>query len=83
MAQYIERAKAIDVLIDNPSIVGSELKEAVDAICAIPAADVRPVVLCKNCSFSKDGGYFCTHPMGLKYALPNYFCFHGDRRADG
>lgn len=43
MAQYIERAKVTDALIDNTSIVGSELEEAVNAICAIPAADVRPV----------------------------------------
>lgn len=42
--------------------------------------DYIQVVRCKDCSFSKEGGYFCTHPMGLKYALPNYFCFHGDRR---
>jgi rubrerythrin len=44
MAQYIERAKVTDALIDNTSIVGNELEEAVNAICAIPAADVRPVV---------------------------------------
>jgi hypothetical protein len=43
--EYIERAKVMDALIVNTSIVGrSKLKEAVNAICAIPAADVRPVV---------------------------------------
>ena len=43
MDQYIERAKVTDALIDNTSIFGGELEEAVNAICAIPAADVQPV----------------------------------------
>lgn len=43
--EYIERAKVMDALVVNTSIVGrSKLREAVNAICAIPAADVRPVV---------------------------------------
>lgn len=43
MAEYIERSKVTDALIDKTSIVGSRLEEAVNAICAIPAADVRLV----------------------------------------
>ena len=43
MAQYIERAQANGALIYNTHIEGSELEEAVNAICAIPAADVAPV----------------------------------------
>lgn len=44
MAQYIKRSQVTDALIDNTSIVGDLLVEAVNAICDIPASDVRPVV---------------------------------------
>ena len=44
MAKYIERARATDALINNTSLEGYDLEEAVNAICAIPAADVRSVV---------------------------------------
>lgn len=44
MSEYTERAKVTDALIDKTSIVGSELEDAVNAICAILPADVRPVV---------------------------------------
>lgn len=43
MAQYIERAQANYALVYNTHLEGSELEEAVNAICAIPAADVVPV----------------------------------------
>ena len=61
MAKYIERAKVTDALIDNTSIVGNELEEAVNAICAIPAADVRPV----------KWGKWIGYPECLKY--PNAY----------
>ena len=40
MAKYIELAKVTDALIDNTSLVGINLEEAVNAVCDIPAADV-------------------------------------------
>ena len=43
MTQYIERSRAIDVLINNTSLEGREFEEAENAMCAIPGADVRPV----------------------------------------
>jgi hypothetical protein len=44
MAEYIERAKATDALIDNTPLIGINLEETVNAVCDIPSADVRPVV---------------------------------------
>lgn len=58
MAQYIERAKVTDALIDNTSIVGDLLVEAVNAICDIPAAEVRLAV--KGNWIWDDEGYHCS-----------------------
>jgi hypothetical protein len=82
MAQYIERAKVTDALIDNTSIVGDELEEAVNAICAIPAADVRHVVTCIECKHSCDmpGGLRCCCGTCLDcYVEPEFFCADGER----
>lgn len=44
MNHYIECSRAIDVLIKNTSLEGREYEEAENAMRAIPAADVQPVV---------------------------------------
>lgn len=51
---YIARSLIVDVLLDS-SIEGHDLEEVVNAICAIPAADVRPVV--KAYWIGEGGGY--------------------------
>ena len=40
MTNYIERSRAIDILIDHTPLKGRYLEEAANAMCAIPAADV-------------------------------------------
>lgn len=79
MAEYIERAKVTDALIDNTSIVGGELEEAVNAICAIPAADVQPVKPCghwlKANSRPRSWVYICSE-CGLPAYFPNPKHFH-------
>lgn len=62
MAQYIERAHAVDALIDNTHIVGSDLEDAVNAICKIPAADVAP---------ARHGRW---KPFDLTYGRSIYYC---------
>jgi len=57
MAEYIERSRITDVLLNNTSLEGYDLEEAVNAICAIPAADVRPVVLCRDCIYAPIGNH--------------------------
>ena len=53
MAEYIEREKAIDYLMEiidrpnHPEWLWTD--EICGSLNAIPAADVRPVVLCRDC----------------------------------
>lgn len=74
MAEYIERdallKKAIkeqrfvfwkDDVINNERVVLTCYKDLADVVRSIPAADVVPVVRCKECRYWQDnnGGYPC------------------------
>ena len=52
----------------------------VDAIDKIPAADVVPVVRCKDCLYGSENGFICGNVHGLQYAFPNAFCSNGTKR---
>ena len=89
MAECIERAAAIDavskVYYDTPDVnLSAEKFEA--AINAIPAADVAPVVYCKNCKhydlgvclkIYSDGN---AHPEAWQSRRPEDFCSYGERK---
>lgn len=80
MAECIERAAAIDavseVYYDTPDVnLSAEKFEA--AINAIPAADVAPVVRCKDCKHLF--GTLCT-VCGLLPRKPEDFCSYGERK---
>ena len=94
MAQYIERARITDALVNNTSLEGYDLEEAVNAICAIPAADVYPVVTCGKCKYGKYTGteWFCDKHSGHadkfgedasyhEYHSKHWFCADGEERA--
>ena len=49
-------------------------------IKAIPAADVVPVVRCKDCLYGSENGFICGNVHGLQYAFPNAFCSNGTKR---
>lgn len=88
MAEYIDKQTVIDTLDGLCDIVCQYSKKqrafmcgacnlvgsAFDVLQELPAADVTPVVRCKECFHSKENGFICTHPFGLKYAFPNSFC---------
>ena len=83
MAEYIERAAAIDavseVYYDTPDVnLSAEKFEA--AINAILAADVSPVVKCKDCKYNV-GTKKCLNPDSF-FAVPkdNDFCSYGERK---
>ena len=57
MAEYIERGAFIELVKDIP-MWGSVAAMLADSI---PAADVAPVVRCKNCA------HYRNHPNGLCY----------------
>ena len=91
MAEYIEREKIWPAL--NAACVPYNRATA-KAIESIPAADVRPVVLCRDCKWyqidelKKDG----TEDKRYKPSVcvlakqrrePNHFCADGERRKKG
>lgn len=66
--------------------------DAATAIDSIPAADVRPVVLCRDCIYYHDKIISCfmglimddgTRISGEQYMPPDGFCSFGERRQDG
>lgn len=92
MPDYIEREAALDALCKASvpcfSVTGKPILDVdyVPAINAIPAADVRPVVLCRDCKWCHAG--YCEKyddliPWGVATGRPweDWFCADG-RKAD-
>lgn len=98
MAEYIERdallKKAIkeqrfvfwkDDVINNERVVLTCYKDLADVVRSIPAADVVPVVRCKDCVWCEDqgmSGLYCNHPDNRNPCgcRPNDFCNDGERK---
>lgn len=89
MAEYIERGTAIakltalEVSKPNATIVGAKR-----LLAEIPAADVVPVVRCKDCKhydmgvclkIYSDGN---AHPDAWQSRRPEDFCSYGERKDD-
>lgn len=66
MSEYIEREKAFDAVFGqfcaSSDETESALNAAIDEIKAIPAADVRPVVLCRDCALWNARGIIDRRP---------------------
>ena len=85
MAEYIERQVAIDAL-DKKYRYGGDidrcgLATALDEIEAIPAADVVPVVRCKDCKYlgiTTLGSYWCRNVNGCAKPTSDSFCSYGE-----
>ena len=73
MAEYIEREAYIRIVKDIP-MWGSVAAMMADAI---PAADVVPVVLCKDCIHWDAEGCGCS--LFLEFG-ENDFCSYGERK---
>lgn len=74
MAEYIEREAlfrsiADDVAPFNVAMVFRHIRNA-------PAADVAPVVRCKDCAYSYEdiGGRTCSHGVCVDCIVPDDFC---------
>ena len=82
MSEYIERQKALDTVFRSHSV-----EAAHRFLAAIPAADVRPVVLCRDCKHSDTFAPDCTEAtfplkcLSIRYGgvYPNWFCEHGEK----
>lgn len=87
MAELIERQAAIDaVTAVYARTAGYKTRERVwetrEAIQKLPAADVVPVVHCKDCAHRTEMGN-CGHPRYhwiLPSAYPYDFCSYGERK---
>ena len=89
MSEYIEREKAIDYLMEiidrpnHPEWLWTD--EICGSLNAIPAADVRPVVLCRDCKYSYDsvGGWCCSHGICVDCIVrEDFFCADGEKREE-
>lgn len=77
MAEYIDREAAIAMIREN-GVRGSGWSDqereddVIDMIESIPAADVRPVVLCRGCKMQQ-------HCKVAQYLGKDGFCSNGEK----
>ena len=84
MAEYIERSVAIAKFtaleVTEPN---ATMADARRVLADIPAADVAPVVRCKDCKHSWEdiGGLCCSHGVCVDITVPDdFYCAYGIRK---
>lgn len=89
MSEYIEREAAIDAIMKvYVRTAGYKARERVfeaeEAVHRLPAADVAPVVRCKDCKHHYDCGvHFCDR-LGMDCPDDtDFFCSYGERKDGG
>ena len=84
MAEYIEREAAMDAITnDHPDLVFYSKREAIECIAAEPAADVVPVVRCKDCKhmeFTPVKNRYCRAWGRIQTMGDDGFCNFGERK---
>lgn len=86
MAEYIERKSLIDEFdrlgLGDHSFVERVFSDGVRTIIAgIPAADVAPVVRCKDCKHHYDCGIHFCNRLGMDCPDDSdFFCSYGERK---
>jgi hypothetical protein len=83
--KYISTAALGDTLENLKERKIVSYAELVSEIAAIPAADVRPVVLCRDCKYSYDsvGGWCCSHGICVDCIVrEDFFCADGEKREE-
>ena len=93
MAEYIKREDAEKALLGRCKETGyggltpDDIRLVMRTQWRIPTADVRPVVLCKDCKHSDTFSPDCTEAtfplkcLSIRYGgvYPDWFCEHGER----
>lgn len=85
MADYIDKWQAVANLMDAHL---KDTAKAVDAIQFMDVADVRPVVLCKDCKYWKlskiePSFHVCTYICGATFVRnQDDFCSRGEKREE-
>ena len=97
MNECIERETAIKRVMETKWESGSDGAAAMEIVAATPAADVAPVVRCKDCAYStlpseltqrygKQGTLTCHNmhaPSNRRNVGSNDFCSYGERKDGG
>lgn len=81
MSDYISRYEIFSVWRSMPK--PASISSLTDAINRTPAADVEPVVRCRECRYYAASGAttsFCIHPGGMKFTSDSDYCSRGKRR---
>lgn len=89
MAEYIEREAINRICFMDYFLVDGEVRienvALVRDIEKLPAADVAPVVRCRNCEHSYEdlGGLYCSYGPCVDCPVsPDFWCANGRRRED-
>lgn len=91
--KYIKLSEAINLVMewcpDDDGSVGKtgDLREMLDELESIPAADVAPVVRCKDCKHRDPEDHKCDsgrlERAGCIFAVDDdYFCADGERKEE-
>lgn len=89
MAEYIERETAYKTLTDYYHHTTETMHEALrEALNRVPAADVAPVVRCKECRHRDPEDHKCDSGEMERQGCPfpvhdDYFCAYGARMDGG
>lgn len=77
MSEYIERETCVRAVMAAKWVDGSDGAMAMEIVASPPAADVAPVVRCRDCAHLF--GTLCT-VCGLLPRQPDDFCSRGERK---
>lgn len=88
MAEYIERAAAVKSVLrmrrPENSVAQNRMLSIIQMdMLKLPAADVAPVVRCKDCKHSWEdlGGLTCSHGVCVDcVVLGDFYCANGERK---
>lgn len=86
MAKYIEREAAYQTLTEYYHHTTEGMHSALrEAISRVPAADVRPVVMCRDCRYyykDADGYEMCDNSEGYDHVTEDGFCAWAVKREE-
>lgn len=88
MAEYIDREACLSILREKASMAvlmdaAPYFEKAAQMLEKLPAADVAPVVRCKDCKHSWEdlGGLTCSHGVCVDcVVLGDFYCSYGERK---
>ncbi len=91
MAEYIERTAAVKAVLrmrkPENSVAQNRMLSIIQMdMLKLPAADVAPVVHCRECEHSYEavGGRFCTYGVCVDCDVPDdFYCGNGKRGETG